>query len=176
MKQNILTPVAVLRAISLLLVTTFLVGCQGFFDGKNQVSFTIEQEPPVLNFLERTPGGSDHGNQLFFTAKLKDHQGNNGTLNGHLTTLRPADSLISLASLTVDAHELRYGQLVFLFDDYQLIVNGGTHYRLDQLHMEVDRPQTRAVLGGTGAYSGIRGQVTTIHNQDGSYSHTFELL
>jgi hypothetical protein len=114
MKQNILTPVAVLRAISLLLVTTFLVGCQGFFDGKNQVSFTIEQESPILNFLERTPGGSDHGNQLFFTAKLKDHQGNNGTLNGHLTTLRPADSL------TVDAHELRYGQLVFLFDDYQL--------------------------------------------------------
>jgi hypothetical protein len=32
------------------------------------------------------------------------------------------------------------------------------------------------VTGGTGTYLGATGQVTTSRNDDGSYTHTFELV
>jgi len=37
-------------------------------------------------------------------------------------------------------------------------------------------PQVRAITGGTGAYMGARGQVTTTHNADDSYTYVVELL
>ena len=41
--------------------------------------------------------------------------------------------------------------------------------------MSADAPQLRAVLGGTGAYVAAAGEVETVRNADGTYSHRFTL-
>ena len=41
--------------------------------------------------------------------------------------------------------------------------------------MSADAPQLRAVLGGTGTYVAAAGEVETVRNADGSYSHRFTL-
>ena len=38
------------------------------------------------------------------------------------------------------------------------------------------KPQLRAVVGGTGIYMGARGQLTTVRNEDGTYEHLIELM
>ena len=39
-----------------------------------------------------------------------------------------------------------------------------------------DKPVVRPVLGGTGKYTGARGQATTTRNADGSYTQVFTLF
>jgi hypothetical protein len=35
---------------------------------------------------------------------------------------------------------------------------------------------TRSIVGGTGDYVGIDGEVTTVRNEDGSYTHTLSII
>ncbi|MCP4382221.1 MAG: dirigent protein, partial [Hyphomicrobiales bacterium] len=57
-----------------------------------------------------------------------------------------------------------------------LVVAGESVYAREATEMDADRPQIRAVVGGTGRFLGARGQVTTTRNADGTYEHVFELL
>jgi hypothetical protein len=56
-----------------------------------------------------------------------------------------------------------------------LIVNGTAKYQPKKKQMEVGDPQLRSVTGGTGAYEGAKGTASTVRNEDGTYTHTFEL-
>jgi hypothetical protein len=41
--------------------------------------------------------------------------------------------------------------------------------------MKLGIPQKNAVVGGTGKYKGVRGEVTTTRNEDGTYTHIFDI-
>lgn len=132
--------------------------------------FTIHQDAPKLEQIDHANPGASHGDEVFFTASIKDHKGNEGLLHGTLKTLsanHPADE---------NFVELRSGQLIFSFNNYQLIVMGRTDYELNTTEMNVDNQQVRAVVGGTGKMIGARGQVVTTKNNDGTYTHHFEVL
>jgi hypothetical protein len=47
----------------------------------------------------------------------------------------------------------------------------GTEYEIS-----ADAPQRRAVIAGTGIYSGARGQITTMRNTDGSHRPMSDLI
>lgn len=132
--------------------------------------FTIQQEAPKLEQIDHATPGASHGDEVFFTASIKDHKGNDGVLHGTLKTISANHHLDE------NLVELKSGQLIFSFDNYQLIVMGRTDYELSAPEMNVDKEQVRAVVGGTGKMIGARGQVVTTKNQDGTYTHHFEVL
>eukprot|EP00808_Paulinella_micropora_P029819 g62497.t1 len=135
--------------------------------------FTIQQDAPKLT--NTTLGGwnivafeaaTRTENIVAFEAATRTEAGKkSGLLIGTLTTVR----------ITPDEEE-RLGNLVFRFDDGEFIVQGASAYPLSQLEMANNDPQVRAVLGGTGAYIGVRGQVSTVRNPDKTYTHTMVLL
>lgn len=76
-----------------------------------------------------------------------------------------------------DALEERFGTLVFRFNDIDtIVVSGSSVYPPAEAEMSADAPQFRAVLGGTGAYVAATGEVETVRNADGTYSHRFTLF
>lgn len=136
----------------------------------NAKVFVIEQQSPEVNLIDHGEEGPSQADHLLFVAKITDHEGNNGTLVGQLTTIKTGHKVDD------SAVDLKTGQLVFDFADYELVVMGNTHYGLNAQEMNHQHHQSRSVVGGSGTMKGARGQVTTVRNPDGSYTHTFELL
>ncbi|MBN9021871.1 MAG: hypothetical protein J0H08_07220 [Rhizobiales bacterium] len=129
----------------------------------------VRQEAPVLVTVDVGQPGASHGDILAFEAAIAREDGKAGTLRGMLTTVDIPDG--------DDLLEDRVGQLVFdLGDGDMLVVAGTSVYPSGGVEMAVDAGQVRAVIGGTGAFIGARGQVTTIRAADGHYDHSFELV
>jgi hypothetical protein len=131
---------------------------------------TMIQEAPELTQVDLGADGASHGDLLMFEAALLGEDGENGTLTGFLLT----------ADLPDDDGEMleeRIGSLVFhLGGEDSIVVHGGSVYPEGGVEMETASGQVRAVIGGTGEYIGVRGQVTTTRNEDQTYEHRFELL
>ncbi len=84
-----------------------------------------------------------------------------------LTVVHMSDnkSLERMASIVLD----------FGGDDTIIIV-GKAIYGGMTVEMEPDRPQIRAIVGGTGRFIGARGQITTVRKPAGHYEHDIRLL
>ncbi len=129
----------------------------------------VRQEAPVLVTVDVGQPGASHGDILAFEAAIAREDGKAGTLRGMLTTVDIPDG--------DDLLEDRVGQLVFdLGDGDMLVVAGSSVYPPGGVEMAAEAGQVRAVIGGTGAFIGARGQVTTIRAADGHYDHSFELV
>ncbi len=62
-----------------------------------------------------------------------------------------------------------------LGDENEIVAQGGTSYHQGQAQMKEGLSQKRAVVGGTGIYKGIAGEVTTTRNEDGTYTHVLDV-
>jgi hypothetical protein len=132
-------------------------------------SFLVEQQAPVLSPVDLPPAGPSAGDMLAFEAAIRTEDGAAGTLRGNLVTVDLPDD--------GDPFEDRLGHLVFdLGGGDGIVVAGGSVYAKDTQEMPAGRPQVRAVIGGSGAFIGARGHVTTTRDADGTYAHRFELL
>jgi hypothetical protein len=133
-------------------------------------AFTLRQEAPALTTVDLGAAGASHGDMLAFEARIAAEDGTAGFLSGILIT-------VDLPDGSGDLLEDRIGQLTFdLGGGNSLVVSGKTVYPPQGVEMNANAPQLRAVIGGTGSFIGARGQVTTARNDDGSYSHRFELV
>jgi hypothetical protein len=66
--------------------------------------------------------------------------------------------------------------MVFKFDeDNKIVTSGGVIYPKGEQQMDIGIAQKRAVVGGTGKYKGIKGEVTTTRNEDGTYKHVLDV-
>ena len=59
---------------------------------------------------------------------------------------------------------------VFDLPDGEIVVMGMSFYVPTHPVLEKQEPVARAIVGGTRAYAGIRGEVITIHNDDDTYT------
>jgi hypothetical protein len=163
-----------IRFIGLVGACAALVGCSAATPTEE---FTLVQGNPVLTdvkFTDRPAGatGKAHGDLLAFDAPISRDGEVVGDVSGLLTTVDiPAPDATGR-----DALEERFATLVFRFNDVDTIVVGGSAvYPPAESEMSADAPQLRAVLGGTGAYVAAAGEVETVRNADGTYSHRFTL-
>lgn len=170
------------RALSALLAATalaLLAACSG--DTATTTTLTITQQSPELGSFEIPVAGDGLGiltpnadlppaGVLVFDAEITDPDGREGILIGYLLA---ADLPDARAGTTL---EERIGTLVYAFGEDELVVTGGASYPLDNAEMAAGQPQRRTVVGGTGKYLGIRGEVVTTRNTDGTYSHVFTLV
>jgi uncharacterized protein involved in tellurium resistance len=73
-----------------------------------------------------------------------------------------------------DEEEMRMRTLVFrLNSGDQIIAQGLSIYRAGENKFKPGKMFTIAVIGGTGKYIGVRGQLVTLLRADGTYRHKF---
>ena len=65
---------------------------------------------------------------------------------------------------------------VFDLPSGQISVLGVSYYTEGDELLPEGEPVTRSIVGGTGDYVGIDGEVTTVRNADGSYTHTLTII
>jgi hypothetical protein len=153
-----------------------LIGCSSDRTGtlaskKATSTLVVSQAVPELSPVDVDPPGPSVGDRLEFTAALSIDGKPAGELNGVLTVQTPGKS--NGGSVV---KEERTGTLTFqLSIADSLIVNGTSKYQPSEKEMEVGDPQVRSITGGTGAYEGAKGSVTTVHNADGTYTHTLTI-
>jgi len=143
----------------------------GTLGGGKATTLVVEQAAPTLNPVDLEPAGPSVGDRLEFTAALTIDGKPAGELVGVLTTQK-----VGKDDGTAVVKEERTGELTFRLSETDSIeVNGTSRYQPKKKEMEVNEPQVRNVVGGTGAYAKAKGTVSTVRNADGSYTHTFTL-
>ena len=135
-----------------------------------KVSFI--QGSPALTQVKWEESQISQGDGTGFVAALTDSEGNDvGMLNGWLITVDIKDE----NQQGEENLEERVGTLIFdLRDENEIVVLGGNTIHHKQKQPKAGLSQRRAIVGGTGIYKGITGQVTTTRNADGTYLHEME--
>src|SRR5437588_9606419 len=149
-----------------------LVGAACGGHGNGRVSLTLYEDAPTLNPVDVGTPGNSPGDAYYFFANLRDRAGGKvtGELYGTKTLVRPT------AADKPDT-EQRATTLYFTFGNRQdqIIVAGVPDYPPNIPEFKANGPVLRAVLGGTGKYNGVGGQLTSTRNPDGSYKQVFSL-
>ena len=131
----------------------------------------VYQDEPAIVVIDGP--GQRLGDSFYFDAALRLEPGGEevGRVFGVKTVVR--------MGAEVDPQiEQRMTYLFFVSLDrqHQIVVAGVPDYPATGAEFEVDRPVVRAILGGTGAFIGARGQLTSTRHADGGYTQIFTLL
>jgi hypothetical protein len=162
-----------MKKISILLSTfCFLIGCQDQSDS-NWVIEKYIMDSPKLTYLNLGDSSQSHGDELFYEANLRDTAGNVvGEALGHKMTVDIMDG----DSTQPVYKTVRTGMSFFDFgDENQLMVDGHTLTRKGEQKMIKGLPQKLGIIGGTGRYKGVRGELTATPNENGTYTFVFEM-
>jgi hypothetical protein len=141
-------------------------------DDSDKTSLTVYEDAPTLNPVDIGPPGNSPGDAYYFFAALRDQPGGavTGQVYGTKTMVKPpAPDNPNL--------EQRATMLFFVFANSQdqIVVAGVPDYPPTASQFQANQPVLRAVLGGTGKYNGVGGQLTSTRNPDGSYKQEFSL-
>ena len=150
----------------------FLLSCQNQ-TGSTWQTLTFSQDKPLLTHVNLGDTAHGHGDGMAFEAILKDTTGTAvGEVLGWLVTVDIVDGDSANPVHITD----RVGTMVFKFDeDNKIVASGGTSYRKGEQQIDIGIAQKRAVVGGTGKYKGVKGEVTTTRNEDGTYKHVLDV-
>lgn len=138
-----------------------LAGC-----ASSSTSLTLTQAPDavILTPMDVNANGDAGDVTVFETPILKDGEPF-GVLHGTMTKVSALEE-----GERTDREE-RMLAAVFDLPDGQISVMGISYYVPDATLLEDGKPVVRAIVGGTGAYLGVKGEVATTRNADNSYTH-----
>ncbi len=170
-KSHRLASVVAVLAAAAILTSCGADGRKGALSKKESVTLVVQQAAPTLNPVDVDPAGPSVGDRLEFSAALTV----DGKPAGELTGVLTVETLGKSEGSSV-VKEQRKGTLTFQLNATDsLKVSGTSKYKPNKKEMEVGDPQVRSIIGGTGTYNGAKGSVTTVHNADGTYTHTFTI-
>lgn len=153
--------------------------------------FTVYHENNTKRtFIDNPPAGPSVGDVYYFNATL--HTGNEtgpivGELFGIQTVVRYEPSKIitgyeNMTGTTAQEQRLLYEGFSFLnktdIDKRDQIIVGSVwdNSNVQSPTMDINETVVKAILGGTGKYLGVRGQVVATHNADGGFTFVFTIL
>jgi hypothetical protein len=150
----------------------FLLSCQNQ-TGSTWQTLTFIADKAFLTHVNIGDSAHGHGDGTAFEGVLKDTAGAKvGEVLGWLVTVDIVDGDSANPVYITD----RVGTMVFKFDeDNKIVASGGVIYRKGEQQMDIGIAQKRAVVGGTGKYKGVKGEVTTTRNEDGTYKHVLDV-
>lgn len=162
-----------LPMISAFVIGASVMGAAAFHQfakAEDMVTFTIVSPaghgPIIIDIGE--PGQS-LGDMRLINNTFAGDDGVSGTASGMLLTVDlPDEADTQLDSMGQIVYEFGGGDMIVVAADSEFLPGGDA--------LILDGAQLRAVIGGTGKFIGARGQVTTTFNEDGTWSHTFQLL
>jgi len=150
----------------------FLLSCQNQSSSTWQ-TFTYIQDKPLLTHVNVGDTAHGHGDGMAFEAVLKDTA---GTVVGEVLGWMVTVDIVDGDSANPVHNTDRIGTMVLKFgDENKIIASGGTSYKKGEVLMDPEVSQKRAVVGGTGKYKGIKGEVTTTRNEDGTHTHVLDV-
>ena len=128
-------------------------------------TLVIHQESATV--VHVTDGNEDHGDVMTYEGVVTGPDGLRGVIVGVNSSARQHG----------DTHWDRVGMATFSFDgDDSLCVSGVVRYETDQVQTASGARHVSAVIGGTGQFIGARGELVSVRNPEGSFTHTFTLL
>lgn len=143
-----------------------LVSCQQ--PAKDWSSMTIIQDKPQLTNVTLGDSLHRHGDGLAYEAILRDSAGTRvGDLLGWLITVAIEDG----GGINAENMVEKIGTMVFNLGGDDVVALGGSLYPQGQKIMKEGQPQKRTLVGGTGKYRGITGEVHTTRISDSTYTH-----
>lgn len=150
----------------------FLLSCQNQ-TGSAWQTLTYIQDKPFLTHVNLGDTAHGHGDGMAYEATLKDTTGTTvGEVLGWIITVDIMDG----DSANPAHFTERIGTMVIKFDEEnKIIASGGTSNHKGEQVMKLGIDQKRAVVGGTGKYKGIKGEITTSRNEDGTYKHVLDV-
>jgi hypothetical protein len=155
---------------ALLLAVGVSAACSSDSD---KTSLTVYEDAPTLSPVDAAPPGDSPGDAYYFFAPVRDQPGGSvtGQVYGTKTMVKPP----APGNPNV---EQRATMLFFVFANSQdqIVVAGVPDYPPNASQFQANQPVLRAVVGGTGKYNGVGGQLTSTRNPDGSYKQEFSLI
>ncbi len=146
-----------------------LVGLAGCGPQVSVITLTqVSGDDVELTELDLNPSG-DSGDVTAFVAPVAKDGQPHGTFLGTMTQVGSTGDGWNIE------REERMLTAVFDLPQGQISVLGVSHYKEDNRLLTIGEPATRAIVGGTGKYVGVDGEVTTVRNEDGSYTHTLRI-
>lgn len=144
-----------------------LAGCA---TGDETITLTQRVDDPVeLVVLDLNPTG-DSGDMTTFEAGLYLDDEPHGSIMGTMTKVG------SLGEGAQIDREERMLTAVYDLPGGQISVLGISYYFEADTLLPEGEPMTRAIVGGTGEYVGVDGEVITTRNPDNSYTHLIRIV
>jgi hypothetical protein len=177
--------------LAALLIVSFGMAESILTTSNTSEQFTVYHENNTKRtFIDNPPAGPSVGDIYYFNATL--HTGNEtgpvvGEMFGTQTVVRyePAKIITAYENATgTTAQEQRLLYECFSFvnktdiDKRDQIIVGSVwdNSNVQSPTMDINETVVKAILGGTGEYVGVRGQVVAIHNADGGFTFVFTIL
>jgi hypothetical protein len=146
-----------------------LVGLVGCTPQVSVITLTQVSGADVeLTELDLNPSG-DSGDVTTFEAPVAKDGQPYGSFMGTMTKVGSIG-----AGWNIEREE-RMLTAIFDLPEGQISVLGISYYKKSDRLLETGAPETRAIVGGTGKYVGVDGEVTTVRNENGSYTHTLRI-
>ena len=157
-------PIALgIRGFLVVVVSLVLAGC-----GSNTETLVLTQvatQPPLLTPLDLNPSGNNGDTTVFEVPVYIDGEPAGALMGSMIKVSGPGEGVRK-------DREERMTTAVFVLPDGQISVLGVSYYIESAAILPAGEPVTRAIVGGTGDYVGINGEVATVRNSDDSYTHT----
>ncbi len=149
-------------------LTLVATGCGG---SSIPADFSLVQSPPKVTAHIANGTAPTRGDTVDFEAALTRDGHADGVLFGELTVYGlPGVAGRPRSEVVQDGH------LVFVLKDGQITVNGIATYPSGNWRVKTHTPVVRAITGGARAYVGARGEITTLRNDDGTYTQAFHFV
>ena len=174
MKSKITTAVTVVVGTAVIVALTLWVASFTIFagaagTGQGTTSLTLLQAKPHIVMVNSGATAQD-GIVEFFSGDLTTEAGADaGVLAGTILIVDVTDG-------PRGDHEARDRTLTFDTPDGEIQAEGLSYYPDNELELALSQPVVIAVVGGTGKYLGVKGEVKTTHLADGSYEHVFTFV
>ena len=150
------------------IATVAFAGCGG---ASIPADFAIVQRPPHIATVDQGSPGVSVADLTVFDAALTKDGAPFGTLYGEHTVEAETGSVAAH-----NAVETRMTDLIFDLPDGQIVVHGASAYPRGDWHLNAGTPVVRAIVGGTKAYVGAHGELTTTRNANDTYTQAFHFV
>jgi len=159
--------------LAALFASVLITACGAHSSNQSSENFTVYEDTPKMSLLDLGAPGNSLGDVYHFSAPLHSERG--GPVTGEVIGSK---TLVKVATDADPNLERRATLLFFTFADRkdQIIAFGVADYTPSAPEFDAGQPAVRAILCGTGKYMGVRGQVISTRNADGSYTQVFTLL
>jgi len=135
------------------------------------MDFTLLQQAPHIDVTHAGAKGDAPGDSAEFYTPLTRDGKPAGHVSGVMITEDMPNEVVGGAG-----SEERLELLTFNLPDGEIMVGGTALYPVGQQAMNANEPAVRPVIGGTAAYLGARGEVTTTRQPDQTSLHQFHLV
>jgi len=119
-------------------------------------------------------GTNEHGEQTFFDFEARLNE-RTGKLVGKIIGMTVICDLPGDDGVGNPEIEERFATLAIIFEDGDEIMSTAAfEFPANEVKLKNNNPQLRTIIGGTGKYKGIRGQMEVTRNADETYLYTIE--